>query len=212
MGVKCHYELSAYSCTQCLSAAFFNDPYDWDGPKDIRVFTCEADAEGGLTMQVMKLLSKNPVTFADFRFYDAKRGQFVFCNCGAMSTWYANRSSDPTENLKKVSLRPIIAKYAGKGCHVEYIAKEGKMTLGRITHELDRFIFTVFTGTAREMPEEALKETCTAWPHMFIEPDVCAETILGQYDCNHVHAVAGDWVEEIRAFCSLKGIEFRYLH
>lgn len=211
VGVKCHYELSAYSCTQCLSAAFFNDPYDWDGTKEPRVFTCEADSEGGLTMQVMKLLSQNPVTFADFRFYNAQRNQFVFCNCGAMATWYANRSADPIENLKKVSLRPIIAKYAGKGCHVEYIAKEGKMTLGRITHELDKFIFTVFTGTAKEMPEEVLNETCTAWPHMFIEPDAPAAAVMAGYDCNHVHAVAGDWVEEIRSFCKLKGMEFRYI-
>ncbi|MEA4932604.1 MAG: L-fucose isomerase [Lawsonibacter sp.] len=212
VGVKCHYELSAYSCTQCLAAAFFNDPYDWDGPKDIRVFTCEGDCEGGLTMQVMRLLSGEPAIFADFRFYKAESNLLYFCNCGAMATWYANRSADPIENMKKVSLRPIIAKYTGKGCHVEYIAKGGKMTFGRITHELDHFIFTVFTGTAKELPEEALNETCTAWPHVFVEPDAPYEQILAGYDCNHVHAIAGDWVEEICHFCQLKGIELRYIH
>ncbi len=33
IGVKCHYEMSRHYCTQCLSAAFLNDPYDWDGKR-----------------------------------------------------------------------------------------------------------------------------------------------------------------------------------
>ncbi len=211
VGVKCHYELSAYSCTQCLSAAFFNDPYDWDGPKEPRVFTCEADCEGGLTMQVMKLLSGEPVIFADFRFYKAESNLFYFCNCGAMATWYAQRSQCPEENLKQVSLHPIIPKYAGTGCHVGYIAKEGRMTFGRITHEQGQFIFTVFTGTAKELPQEATQETCPVWPHMFVVPDAPYQSIIRDYDCNHVHAIAGDYVEEIRHFCALKGIQFRHI-
>ena len=44
VGVKCHYEMSRHHCTQCLSAAFINDPYDWDGPKEPVVFACEADS------------------------------------------------------------------------------------------------------------------------------------------------------------------------
>lgn len=211
VGVKCHYELSAYSCTQCLAAAFFNDPYDWDGKKEIKVYSCEADSEGGLTMQIMKLLSGKPVIFSDFRFYKEETNLLYFCNCGAMSTWYANRSEVPEENLKKVSLKPIIEKYTGKGCHVQYIAKEGQMTFGRITHEENKFIFTIFTGNVKEMPEETLNETCTAWPHMFVEADASYKDIVENYDCNHIHAIEGNWVEEIRHFCKLKNIEFRYI-
>ncbi|MEY8338545.1 L-fucose isomerase [Lachnospiraceae bacterium 62-35] len=211
VGVKCHYELSAYYCTQCLSAAFFNDPYDWDGAKEPMVFTCEADAEGGLTMQVMKELSGLPVIFSDFRYYNKEKNLFYFCNCGAMATWYAGRSEAPEENLKKVTLKPIIPKYAGKGAHVEYIAKGGKMTFGRITHTRDKFIFSVFTGEAKEMPESTLKETCEQWPHMYVIPDAPYEKIIEAYDCNHIHGVFGNYVEEIRHFCSLKGIEFNYI-
>ena len=211
VGVKCHYELSAYYCTQCLSAAFFNDPYDWDGPKEPMVYSCEADAEGGLTMQVMKELSALPVMFADFRYYAKEKNLFYFCNCGAMSTWYGAQSSNPEEYLEKVTLKPIIPKYAGKGCHVEYIAKGGRMTFGRITHTQGKFVFTVFTGTAKEMPESMLKETCEQWPHMYVEPDAPYEKIMEQYECNHIHGVAGDWVEEIRYFCELEGIEFRFV-
>ncbi|MEA5011864.1 MAG: L-fucose isomerase [Angelakisella sp.] len=211
VGVKCHYELSAYHCTQCLSAAFFNDPYDWDGPKETRVFTCEADAEGGLTMQILKLLSGTPVLFADFRFYDKAKNIFYFCNCGAIATWFSQRSDTPEVNLQGVSLKPIIPKYAGKGCHVQYIAKEGRMTFARLTHDQDKFIFTVFTGTAKELPEAALKDTCEVWPHMFVEADAPYQSIIENFDCNHVHAVYGDYVEEIKLFCQLKNIEFRYI-
>ncbi len=213
VGVKCHYEMSAYYCTQCLSAAFFNDPYDWDGPKETRVFTCEADCEGGLTMQIMKLLSGKPAIFSDLRFYNKEQGVFYLCNCGAMATWYSSQSDNFLENLRGVSLRPIISKYAGQGAHVQYVAagSSEKMTFGRLTHDGSGFIFTVFTGHAINMPERALEETCPVWPHIFVVADAPVDSILEKYDCNHVHAVAGDYVEEIRQFCRLKNIEFRYI-
>lgn len=209
--VKCHTEMSAYYCTQCLTTGFFNDPYDWNGPKDPFVCACEADAEAALTMQVMHLLADQPASFADFRYYDKAQNLFYFCNCGSISTWFASRSNDPDENLKKVHLQPIIPKYAGKGAHVEFIAKEGKMTFGRITHEPGKFIFTVFTGTAKEMPDEAMKATCDVWPHIFAVPDAPYEKIIEEYDCNHIHSIEGDHIEEIRAFCRITGIEFRYI-
>lgn len=212
VGVKCHYELSAYHCTQCLSAAFFNDPYDWDGEKETRVFTCEADAEGGLTMQIMKELSSLPVMFADFRYYDKDKNLFYFCNCGAMATWFAGQSRIPEDNLKNVTLKPIIPKYAGCGCHVEYISKECEMTFGRITHENGQFIFSVFTGKVIKMPESELEKTCTQWPHMYVVPDAPFEKIMENYDCNHIHGIAGNYTEEIRYFCEMKHITFRHIH
>jgi L-fucose isomerase len=211
IGVKCHYEMSEYNCTQCLSAAFFNDPYDWNGPKEPLVFSCEADAEGGLTMQIMKIVSGEPALFFDFRHINVQQNLFYFCNCGAMATWYAARSDDPRENLKHVTLKPCIEKYAGGGCHVQYIAKPGKMTFGRITHEMDKYIFTVFTGEAVDMPPETLEETCPQWPHLFVKTDTAWKTIVEEYECNHVHAVFGDYIDEIKEFCALKHIEFRLL-
>ncbi len=87
VGVKCHYEMSRHYCTQCISAAFMNDPYDWDGPKEPTAFACEADSDAGLTMQMLKLLTDEPVVFMDVRHWDAERGVMVFCNCGSESTY-----------------------------------------------------------------------------------------------------------------------------
>ena len=75
--------MSRHYCTQCISAAFMNDPYDWEGPKEPTVFACEADSDAGLTMQMLKLLTDEPVVFMDVRHWDAERGVMVFCNCGS---------------------------------------------------------------------------------------------------------------------------------
>jgi L-fucose isomerase len=206
VGVKCHYDLSEYYVTQCLAAALCNDPYDWDGPKKPVAFSCEADSDGALTMQLFKLVSGRPALFFDFRHFDARDGVFVFCNCGAMATWYAERSDDPATNLKSVHLCPIIPKYGGQGCHVQFIAREGEVTLGRLSRVMDRYKFTLFRGEVRRYPEEKLKETCPVWPHAFVRVKMDPDSLIDRYDSHHVHGVYGDHIAELRKFCDLKGI------
>lgn len=208
VGVKCHYELSEYHVTQCLSASFFNDPYDWEGPKEPVVYSCEADSDGALTMQIMKLISNKPVLFFDFRHYDEKDKVFAFCNCGAMATWYSERSENALVNLKSTALCPIIPKYGGRGCHVRYIAKEGEMTFGRLTRCLDKYKFTMFRGNFKNMSIEKLDETCNVWPHGFVEVSVDSEVLIDRYENNHIHGVAGDYIDELKKFCEIKGIAY----
>jgi len=207
VGVKCHYDLSEHYVTQCLAAALCNDPYDWDGPKEPVVFSCEADSDGALTMQVMKLVSGRPALFVDFRHYDAQEGVFVFCNCGAMATWYAERAEDPAANLRSVHLCPIIPKYGGTGCHVQYVAREGLLTLGRLSRTLDRYKLTLFRGEVRRYPEAKLQETCPVWPHAFVRFAGDPEALVDRYDSNHVHAVYGDHVAALQKFAQLTGID-----
>ncbi len=211
VGVKCHYDLSEYYVTQCLAAALFNDPYDWDGSKKPVIYSCEADADGALTMQIMHLVSNKPALFFDFRHYDKEACVFVFCNCGSMSTWYAARSSKPETNLKKVSLHPIITKYGGKGCHVQYIADRGEMTLGRLTRVGGEYKMTLFRGRLKSFPEEKLQESCSVWPHGFLEPYVDPWRVIEGYDCNHVHGIYGDYVDALVKFCELKNIQCEVL-
>ncbi len=206
VAVKCHYELSEYYHTQCLSAAFMNDPYDWDGSKEPIVFACEADADAAITMQVLKLLSGKPVIFTDLRHYDEVNQTMVLCNCGAMSTWYTKQSDDPSENLSEVTLMPVIEKYGGNGCHVRYIAGEGQMTFARLYRQAGQYHMTIFTGETKEFPVEKLNETCPAWPHLFVRLSVSAEELIPNLGSNHIHGIAGDCVSELVKFCDLKGI------
>ncbi len=206
VAVKCHYEMSEYYFTQCLSAAFMNDPYDWDGKKEPMVFACEADADGALTMQILKLLSGKPVIFTDLRHYDYDNDVMVLCNCGAMSTWYTRQSDNPSENLKEVTLVPVIEKYGGDGCHVKYIAGESQMTFARLFRKSGQFYMTIFTGHNQNFPTEKLNETCPAWPHMFVKLSVPPDELIRNLGSNHIHGVAGDYVAELKKFCEMKNI------
>ena len=211
VGVKCHYDFSEYYYPQCISAAFCNDPYDWDGPKEPVVFSCEADSDGALTMQVLKLISGKPVLFSDFRHFLKQEDLFVFCNCGACSTWYAAQSGDYRENLKKVSLCPVIPKYGGQGAHVQFIAGESQMTFARLTRKNETYQFQVFVGQFHDMPEEMLEQTCPAWPHGYAKVSSDPEELISRYHSNHIHAISGDYTEQIKMFCKLKQIDFEQL-
>lgn len=45
------------------------------------------------------------------------------------------------------------------------------------------------------------------WPHAFAKFDCPAETFLQAYSSNHIHAVYGDYVEELKKVCHLTGVE-----
>ncbi|MFB0518734.1 MAG: L-fucose/L-arabinose isomerase family protein [Acidobacteriota bacterium] len=205
--VKCHYELSEYYYTQCLSAAFMNDPYDWEGKKEPFVFSCEADADGAVTMQILKLLSGKPVLFADLRHYDSAHDVYALCNCGAMATWYTMQAEDPSENLKEVCLVPVIEKYSGRGCHVRYIAGQSKVTFARLFRKAGNYHMTIFSGEVVEFPIESLDETCSSWPHLFVKLAVPPDELIPKLNSNHIHGVAGDYVAELNKYCQLKNIQ-----
>ena len=206
-GVKCHFDMSEYQCTQCLSAAFVNDPYDWDGPKAPQVMSCEADADGALTMQILKLISGGPSALIDVRFYDADEGVFVFCNCGGTTTWYAARSEDPAENLRAVRLVPTIPKYAGGGAHVRFFFKPGVLTLARLVRREDEYRLVIARGDVVEREAGRVRGEAPSWPNAFIELGIPPEEFIDKLPANHMHVAAGDYREELLHFCALSGIE-----
>ena len=212
VGVKCHFDMSEHYCTQCLSAAFINDPYDWDGPKEPTVMACEADADGALTMQVLKLVSGKPSALLDLRFYDREQGVFVFCNCGSTTTWYAGRSDDATANLARVQLVPTIPKYAGGGAHVRFFFKPGPLTLARLVRHRDQYRLVIVQTEVVERDPANVRGVAPAWPHAFIEVDIPPETFVERLGANHMHAAAGDYVQELLHFCAMSGIEPVFLN
>jgi L-fucose isomerase len=46
------------------------------------------------------------------------------------------------------------------------------------------------------------------WPHAFARFEAPAEEILSRYGSNHIHAVPGDRVGELRAVCSYLDVDF----
>jgi L-fucose isomerase len=54
-----------------------------------------------------------------------------------------------------------------------------------------------------------MKQTDLAWPHAFTRFECSADEFIATYASNHIHAVYGDWVEELRTVADLLGIEAR---
>lgn len=211
LGVKCHYEMSRHHCTECLSAAFINDPYDWDGPKEPMAYACEADSDAALTMQILKLLTGKPVIFMDVRHYDSDYDVMVFCNCGSQSTYYAAGSDNPDENLKHVSLNPALPIYSGGGCHVTCMTKPGEATIARLNRTEGKYRMTIMKAEFVTLPKEKMAETTPEWPHVFAKLPFDHQIFLDCFDANHCHAVYGDHVEELKMICKMLGIEAELL-
>lgn len=211
MGVKCHYEMSRHYCTECIAAAFMNDPYDWDGKKEPVVYACEADSDAAMTMQILKMLTNDPVLFMDVRHYDAENDVMVFCNCGSESTWYAGRSDDPKENLKNVQLYPCLEIYAGGGCHVNCMTAPGVATIARLNRSKGRYRMTIIPTEFVTLPEEKMAETTKEWPHVFAKLPFNYEIFLNKFSANHCHAVYGDHTEELKMICRMLDIDVEIL-
>lgn len=207
VGVKCHYEMSRHHCTQCISAAFCNDPYDWDGPKEPVVYACEADCDAALTMQILKLLTHAPVIFMDVRHYDAENDVMVFCNCGSQSTYYAAASEDLRENLKQVTLYPALSIYSGGGCHVNCMTHPGQATIARLCRKEGKYRMTLIPAEFVTLPEEKMAETTMEWPHVFAKLPFDHNIFLENFDANHCHAVYGDHMESLKTICSMLNID-----
>jgi L-fucose isomerase len=207
VGVKCHWEMSGHQVVQCLSASLLNDPYDWEGPKDTTPTSCEADCDGALTMQMLKLLTGRPVALLDIRSYDPQSDLWVLVNCGAAPTWFAACSDDPAHNLACTKLVPAIPKYAAGGAHVWLQFRGGPATLARLQRAGDAYQLIVLKGTIHERPIGSVPGSTGSWPVAHVRMEVPAERLLQALNANHLHLVTGDATEELRLIGQFLGIE-----
>jgi L-fucose isomerase len=180
-GIKAQPELTNHFATMDVTEAFLNDPYDWEGAKAPHVCSTEADMDAALTMQILKSISGTPALFADVRHFHEDLGIWDLCNSGQHATWFAARSDDPAENLRHVHLYPQGFYFPAGGASVHHLAETNERLMRASTYE---------------------------WPHAFARIDASAEEILSRYSSNHIHAVPGDCVEELRAVCTLLDVDF----
>ncbi len=206
-GIKCHYEMSEFHVVQCISAAFMNDPYDWDGPKAPMPLACEADSDGALTMQLLQMVSAQPTCLLDLRYFDPVRDVYIMPNCGSAPTWFAARSNDPAVNLARVRLVPSIGKYAGGGAHVEFVFQEGELTLARLTRSREGYRMVIMGGEAVALDPAGVVGSAPNWPHAFVRLALPPSNLVTLLQANHLHAVAGDWQAELVLLCRLLGVD-----
>ncbi len=212
-GIKGQPELTTHFTTMDVTEAFLNDPYDWEGPKETHVTATEADMDAALTMQILKLMSGDPAFFADVRHYNAERDIWDLCNSGQHATWYAARSDDPAENLRRVNLYPEVFFFPAGGASVNHVAAPGDMTLARLTRYDGRYRMQVMRGSFEdygdEVNEKLARESTFEWPHAFTRLDVPADEFLSRFGSNHIHAVPGDYVAELEQVCRQLDIDYQ---
>lgn len=209
ISVKCQTELSDHYVLQCVSHSLLNDPYDADGPKEPIASSCEADMDGALTMQILKLLSGgSPVATQDVRLFEAERSRFILANCGASPSFFAALSTDPETNLKAVHLRPHVFGKAG-GAATQFVFAPTEMTLARLCRRRGQYWLAVILGQTEAEDREALRRTTWPWPQAFVAADIDFPAFLAEYGSNHICAVPGNLVAELQAFGGMLGIPVR---
>jgi L-fucose isomerase len=211
-GIKGQPELTNSFCTMDVAEAFLNDPYSPEGkPKKPLVCSTEADMDAALTMEIMKHIAQTPVLFADVRHYFEKEGVFDFVNSGEHATYFAARSFDPVENLKHVRFFPESFYFPAGGAAVHHLAAPGKATFARLTRLDGAYWMAIIRGEivrfADKKNRAMMEATQIEWPHCFVKLECSAEAFLQNYAANHIHAVYGDYVEELRHVCRNLDIE-----
>jgi len=205
--IKCQPEVSDHYVPLCLAISLINDPYDHNGIKVPIVCACEADILGAVTMQILKLISGGmPTTLMDIRVYDAEKEVLLAANCGGMSTWFAGRSFVPRNNLEKVVLYPQVIGRAGAAIH--YIGKRGIVTIARLCKISEKYRLICGSFEVIEDKEE-LDKSVRAWPHIMLKMSKnCFNRLLRNICSNHIHAVPGNYINELKEFSEIKKIEF----
>jgi L-fucose isomerase len=211
-GIKGQPELTTHFATMDIAEAFLNDPYDWEGPKPTTVTSTESDMDGALTMQLLKGLSGTPVLFADVRHYHADKGVWDLCNSGQHATWFAARSDDPAENLAKTHLYPEVFYFPAGGASVHHLAAPGSFTLARFTRLDGRYRLHAVRGEFEQYDSETneamMRQSTYEWPHAFARLHADAGEFLSRFGANHIHAIPGEYIAELRAVCRILGIDY----
>ncbi|MEY8338546.1 hypothetical protein AALB16_11085 [Lachnospiraceae bacterium 62-35] len=209
IGIKCQTELSNHYCLQCLNVQMTNDPYDACGEKCPIACSCEADADGALSMQILKLISGGkPTALQDIANITPER--FVLANCGAMASYFTALSEDADENLKEVHLMPHGFGMAG-GAATQFVCGAGLFTYMRLFRKNGGYQMAFFTGKTIKEDREMIKQYSPYRPTAFVEHHVDLNQFMKVYSSNHIHCVEGDYTADLEEFCRLKGIPFYHL-
>jgi L-fucose isomerase len=171
---------------------------------------CEADADGALTMQVLKHVSGGvPPFFGDLSYLNESTHTLYLPNCGAVCSWYAGRSDVPAENLMHIELRPSVR--PGGAAITYFKAAPGPMTLARLFRRAGKYVMAIIPGEAVAPTDEEYAAFVAArgahqLPTAFVKVTADFDRIIAEYGANHISGVAGSFVAELEQFCGLLDI------
>ncbi len=191
--IKCQDEVIGNYVSYCLPVCMLND--------DGIVTACESDLNAALTMQMLHLLTDQPVLFADVNDVDLKEKTLRLVNCGSIASSLATSRKDVDLGLQY--------EYLGKqqGCTTIFCCKPGRVTLARLSRIKGEYVMLIATGEAFQQPKERFKEVRDVWPHAFVRLDGNPKTLVQNVRSNHMHMAYGEVKEELLKICELLDIE-----
>ena len=95
---------------------------------------------------------------------------------------------------------------------MHHLAAPGSFTLARLTRRDGRYRMHVVRGEFEQyddtINDTMMRQSTYEWPHAFARLHVEAGGFLSRFGANHIHAVPGDWVAELRAVCELLDVDY----
>lgn len=211
ISVKCMTELSDHYVPQCISAALMPGAYDSEGRKPPTAMSCEADADGALSMEMLKEVSGGGSTlFADVSHMDEGKKILYLPNCGGMCSWFAGRSDNAADNLARIDLRPSVR--PGGGATTYFTAAPGPITLARLYRVAGRYRMAILPGEVVNLTADDLAAFVKArgrhqLPTAFVHVTADLDRFVEEFGSNHISGVAGTWVRELTQLCRILDVE-----
>jgi L-fucose isomerase len=211
VAVKCMPDMTNHYIPQCLSASLLPGPYDADGEKPSIPMACEADGDGALTMEILKLVSGGkPTLFGDLSFIDEEANTIYMPNCGALCSWFAGRSDQPDVNLNQVELRPSFRPSGGST--VYFRAAPGPVTLARLYRKAGQYVMAIIYGEMVDPPPEQYQAFTRArgshqLPTACIKVNLDFDSLVEEFGSNHISGVAGNYIQELIHVCDYYDIQ-----
>lgn len=209
--IKCMPDLTNFRAPQCISTALLNGGYDEDGNFDPFPIACEGDADGAMTMEIMKLISGGlPTMFADVSHVGYAEKLLYLPNCGSMCTYYAGRNCEGCANMKNIELRR--ANRPSGGAVTFTVPTAGPMTMARLCRNKGQYHMFIIETEFVKPTEEILDAFVKArgvhqLPVAFMKAEFNIEEFIDKFNSNHISGVAGYYGKELVHVCEMLGIE-----
>jgi L-fucose isomerase len=114
--------------------------------------------------------------------------------------------------MRGVHLYPEEFFFPAGGAAVHHLAAEGDFTFARLTRLDGRYRMHVLRGAFvrydDKTNEDLMRQSTYVWPHAFAKMEASADEILSRYGSNHIHAVPGEHVEELKSVCKLLDVDY----
>lgn len=158
------------------------------------VASCEGDVTNALTMKILYELSGQAINNTDYLYHDDKENTILFAHCGSSGLSIAG---------SEIELAPV--RLAENGVCCRFIPKTGTVTLVNICGHGEKFRMAVMVGEAIPCSMEFPGNPAVVKFDRKVE-DINQDIVKNGIG-HHWMIGYGDYREELKRFCQIKGIK-----